>query len=78
MISRKYKADELVGRKVVFERDLENRVGNGFSRGTVATIISAHYGVDVKTEPCPHCGQYGYIRKLSREDLSLLDSGEAK
>ncbi len=72
MIPVKYRSKDLIGRKVVFERDLFNGNGNGFSKGTIGIIVNASYGITVKTDPCPHCGQFGYIRKLSREDLSLI------
>lgn len=73
MIPRKYKAYQLCGQRVRFEHDLQTKGGQGFSSGTIGTIINASYGITVKTDPCPHCGQYGMIRKISRDEVTLLD-----
>lgn len=72
MISRKYRAYQLHGKRVRFEQDMETRGGQGVLKGTVGTIIDASYGITVKTDFCPCCGQYCIIRKISRDDLTLL------
>lgn len=76
MISRKYKAAELVGRKCKPVRNIKNGWGNVVSKDTICTIVSAHYGVEIKTDPCPCCGQYCHISRISREDLELIDEVE--
>lgn len=39
MISRKYRAYQLCGKRVRFEQDMETRGGQGFLKGTVGTIL---------------------------------------
>lgn len=73
MIPRKYKAYQLCGQRVRFEHDLQTKGGKGFSSGTIGTITNASYGITVKTDPCPHCGQYGIICRISRDEVTLLD-----
>lgn len=72
MISRRYKADELVGKKCRPIHSIKNGAGMVITRDTVCTIVSAHYGVEIKTEKCPHCGMYASISRIPREDLELL------
>lgn len=72
MISRRYKADELVGKKCRPIHSIKNGAGMVITPDTVCTIVSAHYGVEIKTEKCPHCGMYASISRIPREDLELL------
>jgi hypothetical protein len=72
-IPKKIKADELVGRKVTLDIDIENRSGEGISKGSEATISSAHYGIEIKTSKCDCCGQYSVISRVSRNDLTLVE-----
>lgn len=72
MISRRYKADELVGKKCRPIHSIKNGGGMVITPDTVCTIVSAHYGVEIKTEKCPHCGMYANISRIPREDLELL------
>ena len=74
MISRKYRASELVGRKCRLAEgyEIRNGAGQGITRSTVCTIVDASYGITIKTEPCPHCGQYCYIRRVDRKELDLI------
>lgn len=73
MISRKYKADELIGRKCRPVHSIRNGAGMVITSETVCTIVTAHYGVEVKTDKCPCCGQYCFISRIPREDLVLID-----
>ena len=73
MIPKKYRATELVGRKCRPTHNISNGNGNAITPATVCTIVSAHYGVGIKTDPCPCCGQYCYIYKISREELELVE-----
>lgn len=73
MIPRKIKSDDLVGRKCKPVRNIQNGAGHGITPNTVCTIISAHYGVEIKTDPCPCCGQYTVISRIDRKDLDLID-----
>lgn len=73
MIPKKYNALDLVGKKCRPVRNLENREGQGITADTICTIISAHYGIKIKTDICPHCGQYAVISHISREDLELIE-----
>lgn len=72
MISRRYKADELVGKKCRPIHSIKNGAGMVITPDTVCTIVSAHYGVEIKTEKCPNCGMYAIISRIPREDLELL------
>ena len=73
MISKKYKAEQLIGRKCRPTRNIINGAGDGITPDTICTIRAAHYGVEIQTEKCPHCGQYCRITRISREDLELID-----
>lgn len=61
MIPRKFTGEMLKGRKATLERDIRNVAGVAIGKGAT-----------VKTEKCPHCGQYSYITRVQREDLTLL------
>lgn len=39
---------------------------------TIANVVRGK-GLYIKTEKCPHCGQYAYIIGVSREDLELIE-----
>ena len=71
MISKKFTAKELIGLKCRPVRDIHNGNGDGITPDTLCTITSAHYGINIKTEKCPCCGQYCCISRISREDLVL-------
>ena len=73
MISRKYRADELVGRKCRPTRKIKNGAGMVITPDTVCTIRSAHYGVEIETEKCECCGMYAIIGHIPREDLELIE-----
>ena len=74
MIDRKLKRDELIGRRCQVMRDLENRGGQGLSKGTICTIkdVVRGNGFIIQTDRCPHCGQYAYVTHVSRNDLELM------
>lgn len=73
MIPKKYTGEMLRGRKVRTLKDITNKGGCGISAGSIATIISVvrGKGLYIKTEKCPHCGQYSYITGVRREELEL-------
>ena len=73
MISRRYKADELVWKKCKPIHSIKNGGGMVMTPDTVCTIVSAHYGVEIKTEKCPCCGMYAIISRIPREDLELIE-----
>ena len=73
MISRKYKAYELIGKKCRPVHSLKNGAGMVITTDTICTIRSAHYGVEIATEKCPHCGMYAIISRISREELELVE-----
>lgn len=72
-IPRKYQARELEGRRVVADCDLQTRSGHGIVKGSILTIQSAHYGLELKRDPCPHCGQFFCVSRVGREFVSLLE-----
>lgn len=75
MIPKKYTSEMLKERKARCLRDIGNRGGNFVSRGSEVIIIKAvrGQGLTIKTEKCPHCGQYAYIVGIQREELELVD-----
>ena len=70
MIPRKFTGEMLKGRKATLERDIRNVAGVAIGKG--ATEVVRGKGLTIKTEKCPHCGQYSYITRVQREDLTLL------
>lgn len=73
MIPKRFNSIDLVGKKCRPVRDLLNHEGQGITVDTVCTIVSAHYGIKIKTDPCPHCGQYAVISRINRDDLELIE-----
>ena len=78
MISRKYRADELIGRKCRPTHEIKNGAGMVITPDTVCTIRFAHYGVEIKTEKCECCGMYAIISRIPRADLELIEESEDK
>lgn len=74
MIPRKYTGEMLKGRKATLTRDIRNGAGEAIGNGATVTItgVVRGKGLTIKTEKCPHCGQYAYITRVQREDLTLL------
>ena len=74
MISKKYKGVELKGKKAKVDYDIRNGGGQGISAGSTVSIVNVvrGKGLTIKTEKCPHCGQYAYITGVAREELTLL------
>ena len=73
MIDKKYRSTELIGRKCRPVHDIVNGGGQGVSKGTICTIVAAHYGVTIQTERCPCCGQFAVISRVDRRELDLID-----
>lgn len=74
MIPRKFTGEMLKGRKATLERDIRNVAGVAIGKGATVTIteVVRGKGLTIKTEKCPHFGQYSYITRVQREDLTLL------
>ena len=74
MIPRKFTGEMLKGRKATLERDIRNVAGVAIGKGATVTIteVVRGKGLTIKTEKGPHCGQYSYITRVQREDLTLL------
>lgn len=79
MIPKSYTGPMLEGRKARLDIDTANRAGCGIGEGTIVTILRVvrGKGLEIKTEKCPHCGQYAYISGVSRESLTLIWNEEA-
>ena len=77
-IPRRFKADELQGRRVRADKDIRVANGKCAAAGSVLTIISAHYNLQLRTKTCPHCGQSFIVYGVRRADVTLLeeDGGE--
>lgn len=74
MISKKIKGVDLKGKKAKVDRDIRNGAGQGISAESTVIIVNVvrGRGLTIKTEKCPHCGQYAYITGVARGDLTLL------
>lgn len=74
MISKKYTGEMLKGKKARCLRDISNKGGHGISAGSTVAIIGVvrGKGLYIKTEKCPHCGQYAYITGVARSELELI------
>lgn len=75
MIDRKYRGDELIGKKCRPLRNIRNGGGDGVSSTTVCTIVNVvrGHGFTIQTDKCPHCGQYTHISRVNRQDLELIE-----
>ena len=78
MIPKKYTGEMLKGRKARCLCDISNKGGHGISAGSTVTIVNVvrGKGLYVKTEKCPHCGQYAYINGVARNELELMEEGK--
>ena len=73
MISTKYKGYELVGKKAKPVRDIANGAGQGISKGSIVTIVDAHYNLTIQADKCPCCGQFTRISGVKRHDLEIIE-----
>lgn len=81
MISKKYRASELLGKLATADRDLKTRGGQALAAGTQVEIIGCVGGIGgitVQTGVCPECGQSTIVSHLKREDLSLVETEPEK
>lgn len=75
MIDKKYRGEDLIGRRCRPVRNIRNGAGHGITPDTVCTIVSVvrGHGFVVQAEKCPYCGQYAWISRVSRNDLELIE-----
>lgn len=75
MIPKKYTREMLRRRKARVLVDIANKGGCGVSAGATVTIIDVvrGKGLYIKTEKCPHCGQYAYITGVARTELEFIE-----
>ena len=81
MISKKYRASELLGKLATADRDLKTRGRQALAAGTQVEIIGCVGGIGgitVQTGVCPECGQSTIVSHLKREDLSLVETEPEK
>lgn len=81
MISKKYRASELLGKLATADRDLKTRGGQALAAGTQVEIIGCVGGIGgitVQTGVCPECGQSTIVSHLKRDDLSLVETEPEK
>lgn len=78
MIPKKYTGKMLAGRKARVLQEACNGAGQGLTAGAVVTIVRAvpGQGLTIKTETCPHCGQFTRMTGLRREELELIPEPE--
>ena len=78
MIDRKYRREDLIGKKCRPTRFIKNGGGDGITTDTICTIkdVVRGHGFTIQTDKCPHCGQYAYITRVNRQDLRLFEGNE--
>lgn len=79
MIPQKMRGSELIGRKVLFTEESINGAGHGVTAHKTEAVISdvvRGAGIEIKTVPCPYCGQYTRITHISRKNLSLVPNND--
>lgn len=78
MISKKYRGEDLIGKKCRPVRNIRNGAGQGITPDTICTIVRVvrGHGFIIQTEKCPCCGQYAWISRVSRNDLELIKEEE--
>ena len=78
MIDRKYRGEDLIGKKCKPVRSIKNGGGDGITTDTICTIkdVVRGHGFTIQTDKCPHCGQYAYITRVNRQDLRLFEGNE--
>ena len=78
MIDRKYRREDLIGKKCQPIRSIKNGGGDGITTDTICTIkdVVRGHGFTIQTDKCPHCGQYAYITRVNRHDLRLFEGNE--
>lgn len=76
MIDKKYRGQDLIGQTCRPTVSFHNGGGAGVSPKTLCTIedVVPGHGFTIKTEKCPHCGQYAFVTKVSRRDLELAEN----
>lgn len=70
-IDKKLKAADLAGRRVTNDR-LFQTIHHGIQPGWKFTIIAATRNLLLKSDACPHCGQYAIVI-TKRDFVTLLD-----
>lgn len=80
MIDKKYRREDLIGKKCRPLRNIRNKGGEGISPSTVCTIVNVvrGHGFIIETDKCPCCGQFSRISHVDRNDLELIEDAEAK
>lgn len=77
-IPKRFKADDLRGRRVRTDKDIRVASGKCIAAGAVLTITSAHYNLQLHTETCPHCGQSFVVYGVKRADVTLLEEDDGE
>lgn len=72
MIPKNIKMTDCVGRYATVDCDLGNGAGHRIVKGGKVLICGYGRTLDIKTDPCPCCGQYMYIRGIKKDKLTLL------
>ena len=75
MIDHRIKGEELIGKKCRPTGTIRNGAGECVSGDTICTIVNVvkGQGIVIMTEKCPCCGQQAYIRRVHRNDLTLIE-----
>ena len=78
MIDRKYRREDLIGKKCKPIRSIKNGGGDGITTDTICTIkdVVRGHGFTIQTDKCSHCGQYAYITRVNKQDLRLFEGNE--
>lgn len=73
MIPSKTKMSECVGKYATLDNAISNGAGHGIAKGSKVKIIDFGRALDIKTDPCPCCGQFTIIRGVKKQELTLID-----
>ena len=61
------------GRRVKLRFKIQTRSGAYLEAGRVAYVTRKYGGLDIKVDPCPHCGVGFYCMKVPFSDLVFVN-----
>jgi len=64
-----------VGLRVRSRKDLRNALGK-IPAGTIFTVNRNYAGLQLESDPCPHCGVRFFITKVSERDVTIIEEEE--
>ena len=74
MIPADVKYRDVIGKRVMFDRDFMSDQGIGIKRGTKGRVrLYATGGFTVETEKCPCCGSWANVKRVKKEDITIIE-----